>query len=158
MTEQKTCLIGLISDTHGYLEAGVLEIFARTDLIVHAGDIGKPEILNALTTVAPVKAVRGNMDYGAWASTLPLFEVVTFGDFMLYVLHDLQKLDLDPAASGVAAVISGHTHRPLIKKENGILYLNPGSASQPRHNHPASVGIISVVDAGIEAEIITLMK
>ena len=110
MTTDKKCLIGLISDTHGYLDSGVLKIFAQTDLIVHAGDIGKPEILDMLKSVAPVNAVRGNMDYGGWASALPLFEVVTFGGIMLYVLHDLQKLDLDPAASGISAVISGHTH------------------------------------------------
>ena len=158
MTAHKKCLIGLISDTHGYLDSGVLKIFAQTDLIVHAGDIGKPEILDTLKSVAPVNAVRGNMDYGSLASALPLFEVVTFGGIMLYVLHDLQKLDLDPAASGVSAVISGHTHRPMIENDDGILFLNPGSASQPRYNHSATVAIIEVTEVGIKAEIIGLTK
>jgi putative phosphoesterase len=158
MTTDNTWLIGLISDTHGYLQSEVLKIFARTDLIVHAGDIGNSKILDALETVAPVHAVRGNMDFGNWASALPLFEVITFGGIMLYVLHDLQKLDLDPDASGISAVISGHTHRPLIKNNNGILYLNPGSASQPRYNHSASVMMIKVTEAGIKAELIGLTK
>lgn len=153
---RKTAFIGLISDTHGYLDSVVIEVFAGTDLIIHAGDIGIPEILQALSAVAPVKAVRGNMDHGPWSSTLPETEIVEAGEVLLYVLHDRQRLDLDPSAAGFGAVISGHSHRPLIEKRNGILYLNPGSASQPRFHHPATVALLTIADETADARIIEL--
>lgn len=154
----KTAFIGLISDTHGYLDSSVLEVFAETDLIIHAGDIGRPEILQVLNALAPVKAVRGNMDHGAWSSTLPETEIVEAGEIMLYVLHDMQRLDLDPSAAGFGAVISGHSHRPLMEKRNGILYLNPGSASQPRFHHPATVALLTIAGEALNARIIDLEK
>jgi len=153
---KQTFLIGLISDTHGYLDATALEVFTQTDLIIHAGDIGKPEILQTLNSVAPVKAVRGNMDYGTWASALPATEMISIGEIMIYALHDMQKLDLDPAAGGISTVISGHSHQPRLEKNNGILYLNPGSASQPRYNHPATVALLKVSGTAVEARIIEL--
>jgi putative phosphoesterase len=148
--------IGVISDTHGHLDSAVKKIFEGVDLIVHAGDIGKPDILDTLQSIAPVKAVRGNMDWGTWTSELPPVAIVDIGNIQLYVLHDIYKLDLDPQSAGLGAVISGHTHKPSLKKIDGVLYVNPGSASQPRFNFPATIALIRLGNGRIDARIIEL--
>jgi len=125
---QRDQLVGVISDTHGHLRLEGIKAFEQADLIIHAGDIGRPDVLEALHALAPVHAVRGNMDTGSWARKLPETRVVEVGEALLYVIHDVQDLDLDPEAAGLSAVISGHTHRPLIERRGGILFLNPGTA------------------------------
>ena len=123
-------IIGVISDTHGTLNDEVLEISKDAAHIIHAGDIGSPEIVSTLARVAPVTAVRGNTDNSAWSESLPYKEMIAFDGHSFYVLHDLQQLDLEPPSAGISAVISGHTHQPELRHDNGILYINPGSASQ----------------------------
>ena len=153
-TEKKpTCLIGLISDTHGHLSAEAIEALKDVDLILHAGDIGKPEVLAELGKIAPVHAVRGNMD-GHWASELPQTEVVEVGDFLLYVLHDVFRLDLDPVAAGFSAVISGHTHSATIENRRGVLYLNPGSAAS--FKSPATVALLRIRGNSLQAEVVEI--
>jgi putative phosphoesterase len=146
-------LIGVISDTHGHLRDEVPAALKGVDLIVHAGDIGKPEVLEALGKIAPVHAVRGNMD-GHWSFGLPESEVVEIGDFLLYVLHDIFRLDIDPAEAGFAAVINGHTHTPAVEKRKGVLYLNPGSAASFRS--PATVALLRISGNSLQAEVIEL--
>ena len=119
--------VGIISDTHGRLIPEVAKAFEVVDLIVHAGDIGNSEVLEGLRAIAPVHAVRGNMDSG-WALGLPATQIVEIGQVLLYVLHDVDQLDLDPAAAGLSAVINGHTHKATIAWREGVLFLNPGSA------------------------------
>jgi putative phosphoesterase len=149
-------IIGLISDTHGQLYEEAFNALKGVDAIVHAGDVGGLEILKALNTIAPVNAVRGNMDGGPWASSLPLADMITFEEYSFYVLHDLYRLDLDPPAAGIHVVVSGHTHRSSIETINGVLYFNPGSASQRRHGRPLSVGRIQIAENGPTPEIIHL--
>ncbi|MFZ5995204.1 MAG: metallophosphoesterase family protein [Thermodesulfobacteriota bacterium] len=149
-------LVGVISDTHGLLRSEVLKAFEGVDLIVHAGDIGPEEVLKALQGIAPVVAVRGNMDRFGWAEQLSKTEVVEVEDALLYVLHDVDELDLDPAAAGFSAVISGHSHRPWIEKQNGVLFLNPGSAGPCRSALPASVALLRVEGNILDAQLITL--
>src|SRR5690606_24854869 len=124
--------VGVISDTHGLLRPAAVEALAGSDLIVHAGDVGDAAILDALGAIAPVRAVRGNVDVGTWAASLPPIEVVEVAGQHLYVLHRLEDLDLDPAAAGFAAVIYGHSHRPSAERRGGVLFLNPGSAGPVR--------------------------
>ncbi|MDI6790129.1 MAG: metallophosphoesterase family protein [Thermodesulfobacteriota bacterium] len=149
-------LVGVISDTHGLLRPEVLKAFQGIDLIVHAGDIGPEEVLKALQEVAPVFAVRGNMDRFGWTGKLSKTEVVKVGEALLYVLHDVDELDLDPAASGFSAVISGHSHRPWMEKQNGVLFLNPGSAGPCRSALPASVALLRVEGNSLGAQLIAL--
>ena len=148
--------VGIISDTHGYLDAQAVKSLKGVDLIVHAGDIDTPEVLNLLKEVAPVTAVRGNMDRGPWANELPTTELISVDRTMLFALHDLNRLDLDPSAAGIHAVIHGHSHRPHMQTKNGVVFINPGSASQPRHNHPPTVAIVSVRDRFLEVEFVDL--
>jgi putative phosphoesterase len=126
--------------------------------IVHAGDVGDPQILTQLRAIAPTTAVRGNIDTGAWAASLPMTEVVEVGDVHLYVLHDLAALDLDPKEAGFAVVISGHTHRPAADVRNGVLYLNPGSAGPRRFSLPIAVARLEIVGGRISSEIIELVQ
>jgi putative phosphoesterase len=126
------------------------------DLIIHTGDIDNPNVLKALRNIAPVVAVRGNMDRGGWTRGLSRTEVVEVDGVLIYVLHDLNALDVDPAAAGFKAVVSGHTHEPSIKKEKGILYLNPGSAWWPRANNPATVAIVTVEGETVSARMVDL--
>lgn len=135
----KPLLIGLISDTHGLLRPQALEALRGSELILHAGDVGKPEILMALRELAPVIAVRGNVDKGEWAKTLPETAVATVGDVLIYVLHDIQSLDLSLSAAGFRVVVSGHSHQPAKFERDGILYINPGSAGPRRFQLPVSV-------------------
>jgi putative phosphoesterase len=131
--------IGLISDTHGLLRDEALEALQRSELIIHAGDVGKPDILSALGQVAPVIAVKGNIDKGSWASELPATALVEAGPATIYVLHDIQELDLDPAAAGIQIVVSGHSHKPSRAERSGVLYINPGSAGPRRFQLPVTV-------------------
>src|ERR1017187_4034843 len=128
-------IIGLISDTHGLLRPEAVRALAGCELIVHAGDVGKPEIIDQLQAVAPVVAVRGNIDKGEWASRLPLSAVVEAKSARIYVIHDVHDLDIDPAAAGFAIVVSGHSHKASHEERSGVLYLNPGSAG-PRRIRP----------------------
>ena len=152
-----TIIVGLISDTHGLLRPEALDALAGSDLIIHAGGIGNPAILNALRRLAPVTAIRGNIAKDAWAQSLPATEVVQVGgSTLLYILHDLAALDLDPVAAGFGAVISGHSHRPRFHWADGVLYINPGSAGPRRFSLPISVGRIIVSAAGLAPNMIPI--
>jgi putative phosphoesterase len=148
--------IGLISDTHGLLRPEALDALRGSDRIIHAGDIGSPDILDALRAIAPVIAIRGNIDKDAWAKSLPETEIVEIGDAILYVLHDVHQLDLDPAAAGFRAVISGHSHAPSQEFRAGVLYINPGNAGPRRFRLPITVAKMYVTSTSIEAEFISL--
>ncbi len=145
-------LVGVISDTHGLLRPQAVSALAGCALIVHAGDVGAPAILGELRRVAPVVAVRGNVDVEAWARDLPETAVAEVGAVRLYVLHDLGRLDLDPAAAGFAAVISGHSHISALVERGGVLYVNPGSAGPRRFALPVSVALLRVGGGGVTAE------
>jgi len=149
-------LIGVISDTHGLLRPEAARALEGSERIIHGGDVGDPEILAELERIAPVSAVRGNVDRGALARDLPATEVVPAGDALLYVLHDLATLDLDPAAAGFGAVIYGHSHQPSVELRNGVLYLNPGAAGPRRFNLPVSVARLRVTGSRLDAEIVQL--
>jgi len=146
--------VGVISDTHGLLREGVSEALHGVDLIIHAGDIGKEEVLAALEKIAPVVAVRGNMDRAEWALKIPETEVVTIDETQVYVLHDATKLDVEPGPAGFGAVISGHTHRPAVVRRRGVLFLNPGSAGPQRFNLPVTVAILRVQGESLEAHVV----
>jgi len=136
---KEVSVIGLISDTHGLLRPEALNALAGSDLILHAGDVGKPGILDALKALAPVVAVKGNVDHGAWASALPATAVAEAGPAIIYVLHDIHALDLDPAAAGFRVVVSGHSHQPARTERSGVLYVNPGSAGPRRFQLPVTI-------------------
>ena len=147
--------MGIISDTHGLLQPAVIEAFKETDLIIHAGDVGELKILEDLQAIAPVKAVKGNMDMEAWARTLPETKLIKLGSVLLYVIHDVYRIDIKPAKANISAVIHGHTHKPSsIKDQHGVLFLNPGSASHPRFNSLASVALIHVKGKSLTAQFI----
>jgi uncharacterized protein len=148
--------IGVISDTHGLLRPQAVAALQGCGLIIHAGDVGDPNILDELRKIAPVVAVRGNVDHGAWAERLPYSEIVEHDGALLYVLHILEDLDLDPPTAGFQAVITGHTHRPKMETRDGVLYFNPGSAGPRRFTLPVSVGRLTVADGTLRGEIITL--
>jgi hypothetical protein len=147
---------GVISDTHGVLVPEALQILMRVDLIIHAGDIDTPAVLNELNRIAPVIAVQGNMDRGDWASHLCETEAIEIGPYLLYVLHDVSRLDLDPSAAGMHAVIHGHTHQPSDELQYGVRFLNPGSATHPRRSAPPSIMMLYITDTGLRPEIILL--
>jgi uncharacterized protein len=149
-------LVGLISDTHGLMRPEALDALRQSDLIVHCGDIGDPAVLEALRSLAPVHAIRGNNDTGAWASRLPTCDVVEVGNHTIYVIHNLAELDLDPAAAGITAVVSGHSHRPVIQKRGKILFVNPGSAGPRRFTLPVTVAKLALQSARCKADIIQL--
>ncbi len=150
--------IGIISDTHGIVHQRVVKSFKDVDLIVHAGDIGKPDVLEFLQTITKVYSVRGNIDVGRWADKLPMTEIVQVGQIYLYVIHDLNELDIDPVAAKFNVVISGHSHIPKIEEQNGILFLNPGSAGPKRSNYPISIAFLYVNELSIDSEIVVLKK
>ncbi len=131
--------IGLISDTHGLLRDAALEALRGSELIVHAGDVGKPEILTALRQLAPVIAVKGNIDMAPWASELPATAIMEAGPVTIYVLHDIQELDLDPVSAGIQIVVSGHSHKANLVEKSGVMYINPGSAGPRRFQLPVTV-------------------
>jgi uncharacterized protein len=148
--------VGVISDTHGLVRPEVLAALAGVERIVHAGDIGAPDVLDALGRIAPVTAVRGNNDRERWAADIPETDVLEIGDVSLYVLHDLHELDLDPRAAGFAAVIAGHSHQPRMEERDGVLYLNPGSAGPRRFKLPISLARLTVTGGHLRAELVTL--
>jgi putative phosphoesterase len=148
--------IGLISDTHGLLRPEAVAALAGSDFIIHAGDIGSPEVLEGLARIAPVTAVRGNVDRGGWADALQQTEVLDAAGTYLYVVHDLSELDLDPAAAGFPVVVSGHSHQPAVREKNGVFYINPGSAGPRRFSLPIAMGRLTISGARIAPELIEL--
>jgi putative phosphoesterase len=149
-------IIGIISDTHGLLRPEALKSLEGSDHIIHAGDIGAPEIVPALERIAPVTAIRGNIDTQSWARRFPETEVVELEGLHLYVIHDVHALDLSPKAAGFAAVISGHSHQPKQEIKDGVLYFNPGSAGPRRFKLPISVGRLKVSNGSLAAELLVL--
>lgn len=158
--------VGVISDTHGLLREEALTALAGSDLILHAGDVGGRAILEGLREIAPVHAVRGNTDRDEWGQALPFTELVPLASAraeavaadapLAYVIHDIDDLDLEPAAAGVKVVVYGHTHRPSIEWRDGVLYFNPGAAGQRRFSLPVSVGRLTVSDGEIQVEVVEL--
>ena len=148
--------MGVISDTHGLVRDEALAALRDSDIILHAGDIGSPDVLHALERIAPTYAVRGNNDRDEWGRSLPLTEVVELGAHLVYLLHDIADLDVDPAAAGFRAVIYGHSHKPGIEQREGVLYLNPGSAGPRRFRLPIAVARMRVSDEGLQAELVEL--
>ena len=150
-------IIGLISDTHGLLRQHAVHALQGSDLIVHAGDVGKPEVIDVLSTLAPVVAVRGNVDTGAWASRLPTTAVVKAAAALIYVLHDVKELDLDPVAAGFQIVVSGHSHQPGRTERGGVMYLNPGSAGPRRFRLPVTVARLDLGQTPWRVEFVDLV-
>lgn len=144
MNSINSVTIGILSDTHGLLRPEVENALAGCDHILHAGDVGDSQVLARLARIAPVTAVRGNMDYGSWANTLPVTEMVEIDAVFFYILHDLHRLELDPSAAGIHVVVSGHTHQPELLRKDGVFYLNPGSAGQRRYDYPVSVARVPI--------------
>jgi len=148
--------VGLISDTHGLLRPQAVDFLRGSDLIVHGGDICDGAILSSLAAIAPVIAVRGNNDHGAWAERLRESELFQIGDAFVYAIHDVAAIDIDPRAAGVQVVVSGHSHRPSVRRDDGVLYVNPGSAGPRRFKLPISVGELTVDGASVEARTLEL--
>jgi len=148
----------VISDTHGLLRPEALAALQGSDYIIHAGDVDDPAILKKLAEIAPVTAVRGNVDRGAWAKKIPETNVLEIDGLDIYVLHDLNQLDLRPEAAGFAAVISGHSHVPKQEMKNGVLYFNPGSAGPRRFKLPVSVGRLLVEASKVRGEILQIQR
>ena len=153
---RKLITLGVISDTHGLLRPEAVRALSGSDRILHAGDVGASEILEKVAQIAPVTAVRGNVDTAPWARVLPETEVVDAGGVTIYILHDLAELDLNPEAAGFRIVIYGHSHRPKLEERNGVLYFNPGSAGPRRFNLPVSLGRLTIQAGKVHAELITL--
>ena len=149
-------VVGVISDTHGLLRPQALDALRGSDLIIHAGDVGEANILDRLQAIAPTFTVRGNIDMDAWTDSLPETQLVKAGTLSLWVLHNIAHLDIDLAAKGVAAVIFGHSHKPLIEMRDGVLFFNPGSAGPRRFRLPVTLGRIVARDGGLHPEIIEL--
>jgi len=148
--------VGLISDTHGLLRPQAVDFLRGSDLIVHGGDICDGAILSSLAAIAPVIAVRGNNDHGAWAERLRESELFQIGDAFVYAIHDVAAIDIDPRAAGVQVVVSGHSHRPSVRRDDGVLYVNPGSAGPRRFKLPISVGELTVDGAAVSARTVEL--
>ncbi|MBD2094967.1 metallophosphoesterase family protein [Trichocoleus sp. FACHB-591] len=156
--------VGVIADTHGLLRPEAIAALTGSDLILHAGDIGKPEVLAGLQAIPtpalkspmPVIAIRGNIDKANWAEVIPEQESVKVADISIHMLHILQELKFDPQAAGFQVVISGHSHKPLIEERGGVLYVNPGSAGPKRFKLPISVARLSITGAKVQAEIVPL--
>ena len=148
--------IGVLSDTHGLLRPEAVEFLRGSDLIVHAGDIGAPDVLEALRAVAPVTAVRGNNDREPWAESIAESEVLQVGEVLVYVIHDIAELDVDPAAGGFRVVVSGHSHKPGIGERDGVLYVNPGSCGPRRFKLPIAAAELIVEGGSVEAKLAEL--
>lgn len=151
-------IVGVISDTHGLLRPEALAALRGSDHIIHAGDVGDPAILDKLAEIAPVTAVCGNIDHGAWAQKTPATNVLEIGEISIYILHDLQELDIKPEAAKFAAVVYGHSHVPKQEVRNGVLYFNPGSAGPGRFKLPVSAGRLTIEGGKIKAKILLLEK
>jgi putative phosphoesterase len=156
MPDAQTITVGVISDTHGLLRPQAVSALRGSDIIIHAGDVGNPDILKALAGIAPTFAVRGNVDTADWAASLPLTKRVAVGERRFYMLHEISQLDLDPAQAGFAAVVYGHSHRPLIETRQGVLFLNPGSAGPRRFTLPITVARVTVSSRSMSPEIVQL--
>jgi putative phosphoesterase len=148
--------VGLISDTHALLRPEAVDFLRGSDLIVHGGDICDPAILTALAAIAPLVAVRGNNDHGAWAEQLRESELFQVGGAFVYAIHDVAAIDIDPRAAGVQVVVSGHSHRPSVRRDDGVLYVNPGSAGPRRFKLPISVGELTIDGASVAARTVEL--
>lgn len=149
--------LGVISDTHGLLRPEAVAALRGSELILHAGDVGSPSVLERLSELAPVVAIRGNCDEGAWAEALPETETLALGAMTLCLIHDLKQLNPAGDASGVDVVISGHTHQPRVETRGGVLYLNPGSAGRRRFKLPITLARLTLSPAGASAEIVHLL-
>jgi putative phosphoesterase len=149
--------VGLISDTHGLLRPEALAFLAGCDHIVHGGDIGAPDILERLARIAPLTTVRGNNDTAAWARGIPITARIDLGGVSLYAIHDVKELDIDPAASGVRVVMSGHSHRPSHHERGGVLYVNPGSAGRRRFSLPISAGELLIEGDRVQVRLVDLV-
>ena len=149
-------LVGVISDTHGLVRPQVLEALAGVEMILHAGDIGSQEVVDSLNRIAPVVAVRGNNDKGTWAALLPDWEVVEIGNVSIYMLHNVNEIDISPSGAGFQVVVSGHSHQPSVVEQRGVLYVNPGSAGPRRFTLPVSLAHLHV-GATVKAQIIELV-
>jgi hypothetical protein len=148
--------VGLLSDTHGLLRPEVISLLRGSDCIVHAGDICDPAILDELAAIAPVTAVRGNCDQGPWAAPLRATECLRVGGCLVYVIHNLAELDLEPGALGIRVVISGHSHQPLVAERRGVLFVNPGSAGPRRFRLPVAMGELIVAGADVTARTVEI--
>jgi putative phosphoesterase len=146
--------IGLISDTHNLLRPATKEFLRGSDHIIHAGDITKSGVLEELATLAPVTAVRGNNDWGAWAEEVRETELIKLGEIFIFVIHDLADLDINPHAAGVHVVVSGHSHKPLIEEREGVLFVNPGSAGPRRFKLPISAAELIIDGSSVSARIV----
>jgi putative phosphoesterase len=151
-------LIGLISDTHGLLRPEAIAALVGCDLIIHAGDVGDPAILQQLSSLAPVSAVRGNVDRGAWAAQLPMTAVVEAHSAVIYVLHDVHQLDLNPAVAGFHIVVSGHSHEPGQVNRAGVLYVNPGSAGPRRFRLPVTLARLNLLRSPWTVDFVELLQ
>jgi hypothetical protein len=152
----KPLTIGVISDTHGLLRPQAVERLAGVDHILHAGDVGDPAILDALRSIAPLTAIRGNVDVSGICGLLPATEAVELGGCLFYLVHSVHDLDIDPVAAGATAIVSGHSHRPEIREHQGVVYLNPGSAGPRRFDLPVSMAKALVEDGAVRVRIITI--
>jgi putative phosphoesterase len=152
----RNVIVGIISDTHGLLRPQALDALRGADLIIHAGDVGKGEILGPLRSLAPTFAIRGNVDTLGAAASLPAVAVVKAGPLLFYVLHDIAELGVDPPTAGFAAVVCGHSHRPSIEMRDGVLYLNPGSAGPRRFCLPVTLARVVIEGRQLRPEIVTL--
>jgi len=150
-------LIGVISDTHGLLRPEALAALAGVDRILHAGDVGDPAILDSLRTIAPITAIRGNIDTHGPCAQLPATEAVELEGKLFYLVHSIHDLDINPQAAGIATVISGHSHKPSIETRKGILYLNPGSAGPRRFSLPVTVALVKISEAGLAPRIVEIL-
>lgn len=149
-------IIGVISDTHGLLRPEALSALRGSEHIIHAGDLGDPEIIPALEKIAPITAIRGNVDRAPWTNRFPETEVVELAGLTFYIIHDLNALDLNPRAAGFAAVISGHSHHPKQEVKDGVLYFNPGSTGPRRFRLPVSIGMLEISGSKVTGKIIEL--
>jgi uncharacterized protein len=149
--------IGAISDTHGLLRPEAVTALAGVDHILHAGDVGDARILDALRAIAPVTAIRGNIDTSGPCAALPATELVELGGTVFYLLHDVKQLDLDPGSASISVVLSGHSHKPLIEHRRGVLFLNPGSAGPRRFSLPITLAMVTLGDGAPRAEVIDLL-
>jgi uncharacterized protein len=150
-------VIGLVSDTHGLLRPEAIKALTGADLILHAGDIGTREVLERLQSLAPVVAVRGNNDRGDWANAIPERQVTQVGSVSIYMLHDLNEIDVNPVAADFQVVVSGHTHQPLIERREGVLFVNPGSAGPRRFRLPVSVARLVIDGSNVRGEVVALV-
>ena len=148
--------VGVLSDTHGYLHPQIPTALSGVQRIIHTGDIESPEHLTALAKIAPLNPIRGNMDFGDWAAALPQEDLIEVGSVLIYALHDLSRLSVDPEAAGIRVILSGHTHQPQARWQGGRLYLNPGSASLPRRGLAPSVAVLDIHCDRISYHIIEL--